>query len=310
VGDSVDDQTRRREKYWRIAGELNENPFMRAKRIASKVKISRKTVSVYLEEMYAENILIGPWMSLKPHRNYKEYVHLLKFSDPYDAFKGLKGFPHVLYRGMASGDWNTLLITDRLLDFSQLRGFECVVYQGVRGCVYTPKTENCPWDNCLKRMYNVIEGFDPSNRELKRRDLAGLEWGEDEWKLYSAFRANVRKKITPVLKKIRVRHEAYQQWMETLEEHCSIQTEFYPDGFYNYVGLCFLLDSDYEETVKRLFSFFPATSVVMEVGSELLVFVKADGSDMIRDLICMVIDMETVGMVNSSRFAVMVFENR
>ncbi|MBU7026969.1 MAG: hypothetical protein HXS48_08505 [Theionarchaea archaeon] len=297
---------KRREGYCKVAGQLCENPFMHRDKLAKNAKLSRNTVSEYLKSMYAGNLLIGPWMSLNPHSDYKEYVYLMNFSKAFHAYEGLKGFPHVLHHEMTFGDWNTMVITDRQLDFPQLVGFESIVYQGVKGNVYTPKVESTTWDESLKRIYEQIEQFTPGEPESKKRLTPPLNWGEDQWKLYHAFRVNVRKKVTPLLRSIKVRYETYLQWMKTLQDHCTIHTEFYPQGCNTYLCHCYLFSSDYNQSVISLFSLFPTTPVIMEVGDRLLVFLKVVSSDVTRGTFCTIYDMKAVGMIKKFSYAVAV----
>jgi len=283
---------------------------MHRDKIAKNAKLSRNTVSEYLKSMYAGNFLIGPWMSLNPHSDYKEYVYLMNFSKAFHAYKGLKGFPHVLHHEMAFGDWNTMVITDRQLDFPQLVGFESIVYQGVKGNVYTPKVTYTTWDESLKKIYEHIEKFTPGEPEPKKRLVPPLKWGEDQWKLYHAFRVNVRKTVTPLLRNIKVRYETYLQWMKTLQDHCTIHTEFYPQGCNTYLCHCYLLSSDYNQSIISLFSLFPTTPVIMEVGDRLLVFLKVVSSNVTRGMIYTIFDMKAVEMIKEFSSAVVVSKSR
>ena len=124
-----------------------------------------------------------------------------------------------------------------------------------------------------------------------------LEWEEDQWKLYDAFKVNVRKKVTPLLRNIKVKYETYVEWMETLHNHCTIHTEFYPKGCNKYLCYCLLLSSDYNQSVISLFSLFYTTPIIMEVGDHLLVFLKVVSSDVTMGMICTVIDMKAVEMI-------------
>ena len=65
----------------------------------------------------------GSEIRLRPSQDYKEYVYLLNFNNPGEVFRVLKGFPHVVYHGLTSGHWNTMVVTNRLLNFSKLVGF-------------------------------------------------------------------------------------------------------------------------------------------------------------------------------------------
>jgi len=299
---------KRERDYGNIAREISKDHAVKGKEIAQKVDLSRNTVSKYLQEMYEHKIMVGPWMSLLPHPDYKEYVYLMNFSDFFSVFELLKGFPHVLYRGAAFGDWNTVVITDRFLDFSQLMGFQSVVHQGEKGIVYTPPVQYCSWDVWLQKLYDTMDTFSLESESEKKVVAPPLNWGEHEWKLYHAFRPNMRKKVTPLLKKLHIRFETYTEWMNTLHDHCTIHTEFYPKGVKTYVQYCFLLDTDYNQSVKLLLSLFPTTPVIMEVGNQLLVSLKVVSSEATKNMILMICDMASRGMVNKIKRAYMMSE--
>ena len=233
----------------------------------------------------------------------------MNFTDPWTTFRGLKGFPHVVYTAMTFGDWNTMVVTDRLLDFSRLVGFEKVVNQGTRYCSYTPKVEHRTWDESFKKVYEQLNRFVPVRDKYKDRRLTSLQWGQDEWKLFYAFNF-MRKKVTPILRRIKVRYETYTKWMETLQDHCTIHTGFYPGGYKNYLSHCFLFFTDYEESVKSLFSLLPTTSFVMELDKQLLVFTHVTSSDVKRNLICLIYDMKTKKMIKWFRQAVALFHSQ
>jgi len=273
--------------------------------IAVTTGLSRNTVSAYVKDMYTKNIMVGPHLRMNPCLNYKEYVHLLKFTDPWLVFRGLNQFPHVLYHGMTFGDWNTLVITDMLLDFSQLKGFQTVVHQGIRGYSLTPKVAYTTWDTCFKAVNEHIVVFTPRT-EYSNQQLTPLLWGKDEWKLFYSFKYNMRKTVTPLLKKINVRYETYAKWMETLHNHCSIHTGFYPEGYKNYLSHCFLVSSDYRSLLQPLFSLLPATPFIMEVGDQLLIFVNVP-SPQITNLFCTIYHMKVKKIITTFSQAVVIF---
>jgi len=176
-------------EYCKIAGQLHKNPSVQTTEIATRIGLSRNTVTKYMERMYSCRMLIGPWMSLKPHSNYREYVYLMNFSDPSKAFKGLREFPHVVYCESALRDWNIMVMTDQLLDFSRLKGFRNVVYQGVKGFSYTPEVRYSTWQQSVNSMYEQVIQFSPSMHEFTNHHVIPvLKWGSDEWMLYNASR--------------------------------------------------------------------------------------------------------------------------
>ncbi len=290
---------RRIENYFKVYEQVYEDPFLSIYNISQNTRLSRNTVAKYLNEMYKFGILRGPQLHMKATSNYREYVYLLNFSDPQLCFRGLRNFPHVLYHALTFGDFNTTVVTDRPLDFSILVGFQKMVYQGVKDCVYTPKAVVTTWDESFRECHEQVSAFTPRGPEYKHRQLTSLPWSKDEWTLFHALKYNLRQRVTPLLRKIKVRYETYSAWMKTLEDHCTIHTGFYPQGYDNYNSHCFLFFTDYEESVKSLFSSFPVTPSLVEVGSQLLVFVNVTSSEISRNLFCTLYDMKVKEMVKA-----------
>jgi len=142
--------------------------------------------------------------------------------------------------------------------------------------------------------------------EYSNQQLTPLPWEKDEWKLFYAFKYNMRKTVTPLLKKINVRYETYAKWMETLENHCSIHTGFYPEGYKNYSSHCFLVSSDCRSLVQPLFSLLPTTSFIMEVGDQLLIFTNVPSPE-ITNLFCTVYHMKVKRIITIFSQAVVIF---
>lgn len=299
---------KRLENYYKIYEQIYENPVITIYDIAENTGLSRNTVSKYLHHMYTNRIIVGPYLSMDPAPNYKEYIYLMNFQDPFTAYNELEGFPHVLYHAMTFGDWNTIVITDKLLDLSQLVGVQTMVYQDVNGHLSTPKVNYTTWDEGFAAAYELIHHFNP-DMEYKERKLApALPWGKNEWKLYHAFKFDMRQKITPVLRKINVRYEHYTKWMKTLETFAAIHTTFYPAGYDTYNCHCLLISTNHEDTVKSVFSLFPTTPVITEVGSQLLVFLTLISSQTTRNLICLLYTMQARELITHFNHSVILFD--
>jgi DNA-binding Lrp family transcriptional regulator len=303
---TIGDIMERITNYHQIYSQIYDFPTMSFSDIASHTGLSRNTVARYVKEMYVKGILLGPHIRMKPAPNYTEYVYLMNFQDPYKVFRGLNRFPHVVYHAMTFGDWNTMIITDRLLDFSKLRGFQTMVSQERKGYSYTPQTACISWNESLKKMYNYIHTFAPVP-EYKARTPAPLTWGEDDWTLFSTFKYCMRKKVTVTMKKINVRYETYAEWMNTLKDHCTIHTGFYPEGYHNYLSYCFLFHTDHPQSVQSLFSFLPTTPFIMELPHQLLVFTSTISSDITRNLFCTIYDMKTRCIIRKFNYAVTLY---
>lgn len=299
---------KRKENYFKIFEQIFEEPTMSIYDISQNSGLSRNTIAKYLNEMYERGVLVGPQMRMKPAPNYREYMYLMNFRNPFQVFEGLKQFPHVLYHVMTFGEWNVMVVTDRPLDFSKLVGFESMVKQGIRGRSYTPQVECRSWNEGFKKSYEQVTQFMPARAEAKERTAAPfLDWEEDEWMLFHTFKYNMRKKVTPTLRRIKVRYEVYGKWIEDLPDHATIHVGFYPEGYENYITYCFLISSDHEDAVRQLFSSFPTTPFVVEVGDHLMVFINMVSSRMTRWLFCTIYDMKRKEMIKGFNQAVAVF---
>ena len=291
--------------YYKIYEQIYTNPTIPTKNIGPNIRISRNTVIKYIKEMYRDHILVGPYLQVNPSPHYKQYVYLMDFTDPWKAFCGLKEFPHVVYHAITSGDWNTLVITDRLLDVTKMAGFKKVVTQGVRYCSYTPKVELKTWDETFQEVYKKLSQF-KRRPEDKIREVTPSTWQEPEWKLYHVFK-HIRKPVTPVLQKIGVRYEPYMKWKSDLYTHCTVHTGFYPGGYESYLDYCFLFSTDYEESAKSVFSLFPTTPFFMEVDKQLLAFIQVNTPEVQRNLLCLIHNMQKLGMIKHFKQASILF---
>ncbi len=294
----------RREKYYKIYEQIYEDPVQSISDISQNTGISRNTVTKYMQEMYTDGILVSPYLEMKPAKNYREYVYLLNFGKSFSVLQGLKGFPHVVDCDVTFGDWNILVVTDRCINFSELKGFQSVVYQGVKRFTHTPKVESTLWDGLFETMHEYIKKFTSERSEHKHFSYP-LHWEPDEWKLYHAFKHNIRQKVTPLLRKIKVGYETYTKWRESLEDHCTVHTEFYPEGLNTYLRHCFLFACNDRSTVQKLFSLLPTSSVITEVGDQLLVYTHVYSPDITRRLIRTVCDMEAVGIIDEYSHALL-----
>jgi hypothetical protein len=257
--------------------------------------------------MYEEQRLVGPWLSMNPHENYSQYVYLMNFSDPLHMFEGLKGFPHVMYNALTFGEWNTLIIAEKSLEFSVLKGFQSEIWRGEKGFTHTPPITRMSWEQSWREVTQRLETI-PLKRDETKKKLLVLDWEEKEWKLYHAFKSNMRQPVKPILRNLGIRYEPFIQWKKSLPEHCGIHTEFYPQPVGTFTNHCLLFKSKYIKAVEELFSLFPTTPVFVEMGDSVLVYVKTT-SDMTGKLIDMVYGMKERGIAEDVKYAVIFKEH-
>lgn len=286
------------ENYYKIFEQVHESSRLPIQAIADNVGLINSTVSKYLKEMYEKTVMTGPFLEMRSTQTYKEHVYLMNFDDPRKAFETLKTFPCTLYHALTFGSWNTLMVTNRVFDFSQLVGFKNTVYNGVKYRFHTPKALQTTWENSFKDIDEGIKQFDRRVSECKGSELApALNWRKNEWKIFFAFKDNMRKGIKPTLTPLGISYDSYRKWPEHEDTFFTVHTGFYPEGYHTYHHICLLLFTQYKEAVMSLFSLFPTTSTFMEMGDALLAFVNVVHADVIRKVLRTVYEMKAAEMI-------------
>jgi hypothetical protein len=161
------------------------------------------------------------------------------------------------------------------------------------------------WYKTFQEVYKKLSQF-KMRPEDKIREITPSTWQESEWKLYHAFKY-MRKRVTPVLQRIGVRYEPYLKWKSDLYTHCTVHTGFFPGGYESYLDYCFLFSTDYEESVKSVFSLFPTTPFFIEVDNNLLAFIQVNTPEAQRNLLCLLHNMQKLGMIKHFKQASTLF---
>jgi len=113
----------------------------------------------------------------------------------------------------------------------------------------------------------------------------------------------MRQRIVPVLRRIGIRYETFAEWKKTLKNHCTIHTEFYPQGVTTYANYCFLISTEYPHWVKSVFSMLPTTPVVIGMGDHVLAFVKVS-SAFTEEMISVIRGMKKRKMIDQVTHAI------
>jgi len=253
-------------RYLQIYEQIYEDPFIPLYQITKNTKVSRSTVFRYIAKMYELSILQGPFISVKPAENYHQYAYFLMVNDPLTVYRRLKGFPGLISRSLTAGNWNLLVIFNRLMDLSVLNGVRKCILQGVKGVTHLSKVGGLNWDESIQRMKAAV----PEEKCTLYEEGPELYWKEKEWVLFEQFKYNIRKKTMPVLKKVNIRYEQYQKWISQLPEVALVQPAFFPLQQKNYFFIDFLFQSDYHKGLANVLGMLPSTSFFFSVGEHLL----------------------------------------
>jgi len=255
-------------RFFEIYTQIYENPFMSQNQIARNTGIPRGSISRYLEEMYERSIIKGPQIFVNPAQNYHLYASFCQFKDPYTAYKGLKGLPHVLYRSWNCGQWNITLISDTMMNLPLLKGFQTCIHQGTKSVTYLSKVTTLDWDKSLKKIQQMIST--PMKKTTLYEEIPANPWNEQEWILYSKFKDNTRVQARPILRENKIRYETAEKWFSELPQYANIHAGFYPQGVLNYFASDFLFQSDYHRQLIDILGLLPSTSVFFSVSEYLL----------------------------------------
>jgi len=245
-----------------------ENPSIPLYQITKNTGISRSKASQYLQEMYKLSIMKGPLIFVKPAQNYKLYAAFLEFEHPVPTYQEFNGFPNVIHRNLSLGNWNVLLICEKSMDFSVLKGFNQCIHQGAKSATCLSKVTSVDWDQSIKRIYTAISR--PKQKSTLYEEIPYIPWKKQEWTLYHKFRHNTRSRVMPVLRESKIRFVQYQKWLSELPQFVNIQPAFYPYGLDSYFVLDFLFQSHYHRELTHILGMLPSTSVFFSVGQYLL----------------------------------------
>ncbi len=258
---------RRLPRYCAIYQEIFKNPLIRIYQIKERTGIARTTVSRYLKEMYERSILKGPMLFMNPSENYHEHVAFVRFQNPSTAHKDFEGFPHVVSRHLCLGQWDLMLISERMMNFSLLRGFKGYTYQGVKGATYFSKVTSLDWETSMERMRNSLSP--PKEKTSLYKEVPHNPWNEKEWALYHGLKDNLRVEVMPVLRECGVRFDQYQKWFLTLKKFTHAYCGFYPQGYEKYFKVHFLFQSEYQRQLRDILKLLPSTCYFFSVGDYL-----------------------------------------
>ncbi len=258
---------KRLKNYFKIYGEIYENPSISWSQIRENTGISRSSVYRYLKEMYSNSIMQGPSIFVKPAENYLLCASFCVFRNPCKTYKRLGELPNILFRSLNCGEWNITLTSDRALNFSVLKNFRTCIFQDAKSVTYLPRVTSLNWNQSMERIYTELSP--PKEKTSLYEEMPPIPWGVKEWKLFHAFKKNTRVQTLKVVKKCHLRYETFQKWFSELPQVAHIYPAFYPEGIYNYFSSDFLFQSDYHHQLSTILGLLPSTSIFFSVGDYL-----------------------------------------
>lgn len=271
--------------------------------ISGKTKISINTVTKYLNDMRKRQALLGPYLQLKPNTTHPEYINLVSFSSPRKTFNSFKGFPHVTYYARCLGDWNFLLVTNRLLDFSQLVGFTKMHYCSKREFTWDAPAYLTTWDNTVSEIDSWLQN--PRKVKIPHIDPIEILWKPHQWKLYWRVKDFVRVEAATLKRELKISYEAYIIWKKSLSKYTQTFVGYYPYGLPSYTVIYFLLETDEPGYITAAFQNWPTTPTFTQTENRLLLMLALPGGMFLSRIFDLFDEMISEGFLASYEHALL-----
>ncbi len=291
-------------RYYKIYEQIYEDPFITLHQISKNTKMSKHAVTQHLSEMYS-SILYGPMIFLKPAQNYHQHVYFLTVENPVVTYEQFTEIPHVVFKSLNAGNWNLLVISEKVIDLPAVENVKECIHQGVKGVTHLPKVTCLDWATCMEKMYNALGN--PEKKSLLYEKIPDLPWNKEEWTLYRTFRDNTRIQAAPYLRESGIHYKQYQKWISQLLRVSNVQPAFYPHGFDNYFALDFLFKSCYQKQLIHILGQLPSTSSFFSVGDRLLARLYLLDSKEKDDLFSLVFQLGEKGYFTELHQSMVVF---
>jgi DNA-binding Lrp family transcriptional regulator len=258
-----------RQQYRTIYECLYETARIRVMDITAVIGGSRNTISKRLQEAFDLGYVVIPQIRKRSYKNSKEYMYFVMCDDPDDLFDMYIEDENVVYHEIIDGCANFRLISKKRIDVEG-----DVIIEGCRSDYHISFAPDRSWEKAVQIMQEKVKTFDPG-----RYDPTGIityhwnetiEWDEKNELLFNYFKYNLRKPLSPMIKKHGISAGKAWDWLNTLPETCTIVTGFFPEAVSSYDPYIFMFETEYEDFIIDLFSELPTTCWFYRVSDKLL----------------------------------------
>lgn len=246
-----------------------DDPWIPNEKVAELLRRSIATVNRYARKAEKEIIIMNPQPRLYCHPDIK--IALLVFENKYNAFDELKKYPGIRYLCLYHGDWDIVAIYDAPVDFTAVPGYAETVIEGLYGPCHIPKIAYRSWEQFFESAQTFLEQEERIRESISDCSPRIPEWDEEDWEMYWYFIANLRRSFNALRKKTPISWRKYIEWKNTLRDHCTILTGYFPEGSYSYLDMSLCFKTQYEKYVVDLLSHMPTSPGFTRVGEFVLV---------------------------------------
>ena len=264
-------ETERKKQYREVFEILCETPRIYLKDLGVMIDSDWRTADKRLKEAHDLQIIVGPDIRKRSHKNSREYMYFVNCKDPDSEYLKYRGDERIIYHALTMGFCNLWLITKEKIDIEG-----DIVLEGYRSDYYTSHPPDHTWETAMEIINKKIQTFNPrayiKKGYIQTHFDETISWDETDEILYGYFKYDLRKSVNKIMKKQRISGGKVYQFLENLPQTCTIATHFYPDTLSAYEYYLFMFETDYEDFVIDLFSELPTSTSFFKVSNRLFVY--------------------------------------
>ena len=264
-----------KKQYRDIFELICKDPRIEITTLSEELGLDRETVTNRLNEACKQGRIIGPQIRRRSYQNFSEYVYLVNCKDPLELFLQYIKNRNITYHAVMEGSPN-LWVTSK--EKISIEGD--VLASGLRSDYYMSFPPHHSWETAIKAMNKKGRRFDPEDYQQKgviqNHWDKTIEWSEEDKKLFRELKYNLRKPLTPLIRKCGISGRKAWNWLERLPECCSILTSYFPDTISAYDPYLYIFETDYEDFLIDLFSELPTSCLFFKVSDKLILYAYID----------------------------------
>lgn len=265
-----------RKKQYRIIYELlYKMARIKVKEISSALRINRNAASRRLREAFELYYVLTPQIRKHSYANLKEYMYFINCKYPFDLYEQYRKDPDVIYHAVMGGFANLWVISKKKID---IKGD--ILFEGYRSDYYIAYAPHQSWRKAVQIMRKKVEQFNPDEytpkNTIKTHWDESILWSTEDEILYREFKYNMRKNLSPVMKKHLISGQKIYEFLDKTAECCTIFTRYFPETISAYDPYLFIFETDYKDFIIDLFSELPTASFFFKVSDHLFVYTDVD----------------------------------
>jgi hypothetical protein len=272
---SKDEQ--KKNQYRTIYESIFDTPRVYVKDITSRLHVNPRTTSKRMHEAFSLGYVAGPHLRKRSYANMKEYVYFANCNNSFETYLHYSKNMNVVYHAKLVGFANTWIVSNKKLDIDG-----DIIVKGPRSDYYVPFTPSHSWSESMVLMQKKVDAFNPEEYEperiIKTHWDETVPWDQEDETLFREFKYDSRGALTPIMKKSLISGQKIYEFMEKLQQCCTVITFYFPEGISVYDPYLFVFETDYEDFIINMFSELPTSPFFFRVSNKLFMyaFVKSD----------------------------------